>query len=119
MQQVFRTKRVFGTLALCATLGTGALLAQDKAAPPAAGGGGGGVTFQNDSNHAIQVFARYGSDDACVRRPNQIELSVAPGSSSTVESGSTKVCFCLDVPSRNDCPSGWTEVKPGGKRVLR
>jgi hypothetical protein len=117
MQHVFRAKWVFGTLALCAALGTGAALGQDKAAPAA--GGGGGVTFQNDSSHAIQVFARYGSDDACARRPNQVELNIAAGSSSTVDSGSTKVCFCLDVPSRNDCPSGWAEVKPGGKRVLR
>jgi hypothetical protein len=119
MKHVLRTKWVFGMLALCAALGTGAALGQDKAAPPASSGAGGGVTFQNDSNHAIQVFARYGSDDACGRRPNQVELNVAPGSSSTVDSGSTKVCFCLDVPSRNDCPSGWAEVKPGGKRVLR
>jgi hypothetical protein len=118
MQHVFRFKWVCGTVALCAALGAGALFAQDKSAAPA-GGGGGGVTFQNDSNHAIQIFARYGSDDACARRPNQVELNVAPGTSSTVDSGATKVCFCLDIPGRNSCPTGWVEVKPGGKRVFR
>jgi hypothetical protein len=116
MQHGFRMKWLLGTVTLCTALGAGALLAQDKAAAPAAGGG---VTFQNDSNHPIQVFARYGSDQACVRRPNQVELQVAPGTSSTVDSGSTKVCFCLDVPDRNSCSTGWTEVKPGGKRVFR
>jgi hypothetical protein len=115
MQQVSRCKWLCGTVALCAALGAGALLAQDKPAAPA----GAGVTFQNDSNHAIQIFARYGSDDACARRPNQVELNVAAGTSSTVDSGATKVCFCLDIPDRNNCPTGWVEVKPGGKRVFR
>ena len=117
MQHGSRMKWLLGTVTLCTALGAGALLAQDKAAAPAAGGGG-GVTFQNDSSRPVQVFARYGSDAACVRRPNQVELQVAPGTSSTVDSGSTKVCFCLDVPDRNTCSTGWTEVKPGGKRVF-
>ena len=116
MQHVVEIKRVFAMAALCAALGAGAVLAEDKAAAPAAGGGG--VTFQNDSSHAIQVFARYGSDATCARRPNQVELNIAAGTSSSVDSGSTKVCFCLDVPDRNSCPTGWTEVKPGGKRVF-
>jgi hypothetical protein len=116
MQHVFRAKWVFAAVALCTALGAGALLAQDKMAPPAASGG---VTFQNDSTHAIQVFARFGAEAACDHQPNQIELQVAAGSSGTVDSGSSKVCFCLDVPNRNSCPSGWGQVKAGGKRVLR
>lgn len=122
MQQVSRARRLVATLAVggalaaLTVLSSGALLAEDTPAAPAAGSG---VTFVNDSNHAVQVFARYGSDDACSSRPKQMELTVAAGSSSTVDSGTTKVCFCLDVPARNSCPTGWTEVKPGGKRVLR
>jgi hypothetical protein len=116
MQQVSRFKWLCGTVALCTALGAGALLAQDKAAAPA----GGGVTFQNDSSHAIQVFARYGADGgACSSQPNQVELNVAAGTASTVDSGSSKVCFCLDVPDRNNCPTGWGQVKAGGKRVFR
>ncbi len=115
MQQVFRVKWILATAALCTALGAGALLAQDKTAAPAAGGG---VTFQNDSNHPIEVFARYGGEASCERGSNQVELHVAPGSSSTVDSGSSKVCFCLDIPDRNTCPSGWGQVKAGGKRVF-
>jgi hypothetical protein len=114
MQQVFRVKWIFATAALCTALGAGALLAQDKMAAP----GGGGVTFQNESNHTIEVFARYGSGDSCEHGTNQVELHVAAGSSSTVDSGGSKVCFCLDIPDRNTCPSGWGQVKAGGKRVF-
>jgi hypothetical protein len=115
MQQVFRVKWVLAAAALCTALGAGALLAQDKAAAPASGGG---VTFQNESSRSIEVFARYGGEGACEHGSNQVELHVAPGSSSTVDSGSSKVCFCLDIPDRNTCPSGWGQVKAGGKRVF-
>lgn len=115
MRQVFRCKWVCGMVVLCMAFGAGALVAQDKAAPAA----GSGVTFQNDSSHAIQIFARYGSEGSCSSQPNQVELNVAAGTSSTVDSGSSKVCFCLDLPDRNNCPTGWAQVKAGGKRVFR
>jgi len=115
MQQVSRAKWILATAVLSIALGAGALLAQDKMAAPAAGGG---VTFQNDSSHSIGVFARYGGEGSCEHLSNQVELNVAAGSSSTVDSGSSKVCFCLDVPARNTCPSGWGQVKAGGKRVF-
>jgi len=114
MQQVFRVKWVLAAAALCTALGAGALLAQDKMAAPASGG----VTIQNDSKHAIVVFARYGSEGSCEHAPNQVELNVAAGASSTVDSGSSKVCICLDIPDRNTCPTGWAQVKAGGKRVF-
>jgi hypothetical protein len=116
MQQVFRVKWVLAAAALCTALGAGALLAQDKAAAPPASGGG--VTFQNESKNTIEVFARYGGEGACEHGPNTVELHVAPNSSSTVDSGSSKVCFCLEIPDRNTCPSGWGQVKAGGKRVF-
>ena len=114
MQQVFRVKWVLAAAVLCIALGAGALLAQDKAAAAA----GGGVTFQNESSRTIEVFARYGGEGSCEHGSNQVEVHVAPGSSSTVDSGSSKVCFCLDIPDRNTCPSGWGQVKAGGKRVF-
>jgi hypothetical protein len=117
MRQVFRVKWILATAALCIALGSGALLAQDKTAAPAAGGGS--VTFQNDSNHPIEIFARYGAEASCEHGSKQIELHVAPGSSGTVDSGTSNVCFCLEIPDRNTCPSGWAQVKAGGKRVLR
>ena len=114
MQQVFRVKWIFAAAALCIALGAGALLAQDKMAAPASGG----VTFQNDSKNTVEVFARYGGEGACEHGSNQVELHVAPGTSSTVDSGSSKVCFCLEIPDRNTCPTGWGQVKAGGKRVF-
>lgn len=115
MLHVSRAKWMFAVVALCTALGAGTLLAQDKTAAPA----GGGVTFQNDSSQSIQVFARYGAGDACEREPNQVELRVAPRTSSAVDSGDSTVCFCLEVPDRNSCPTGWTKVKAGNKRVFR
>ncbi len=116
MQQVCRSKWVLLTLALCALAGAGALLAQDHMAPAA----GSGVTFVNESGHDLQIFARYGgTDDGCMHQPKEQELHVAAKSSSTVDSGDSKVCFCLDVPDRNSCPTGWAMVKAGGKRVFR
>jgi hypothetical protein len=114
MLQISRVKWILAIAALCTALGAGALLAQDKAPAPAAGGG---VTFQNASSHPLELFARYGGSN-CEHGSNQLELHVAPGSSSTVDSGSSNVCFCLDIPDRNTCPSGWGQVKAGGKRVF-
>ena len=70
------------------------------------------------SSHSWPSDCRYGSEASCEHGSNQVELHVAPGSSSTVDSGSSKVCFCLDIPDRNTCPSGWGQVKAGGKRVF-
>jgi hypothetical protein len=116
MQHVSRSRWVLLALALCLAAGTGALVAQDNTAGAAAGG----VTFVNNSHHDVQVFARYGgTDDSCLHQPNQMELHVTAGSSSTVDSGSSNVCFCLDVPDRNSCPTGWGTVKAGHKRVFQ
>jgi hypothetical protein len=118
MQHVSRSKWVLACVIISVVLGTGIILAQDKGMAPA--GGGGGVTFVNNSGHDITVFARYGSDESsCEHKPNQIELRVGAKSNSSVDSGTTGVCFCLDVPSRDTCPQGWSMVKPGGKRVFQ
>jgi hypothetical protein len=117
MQHIRRSKWVLLTLVLCVLVGAGALLAQDHAAGAAMGAG---VTFVNNSHHDLQIFARYGgSDDSCLHQPKEMELHVAAGSSGTVDSGDSKVCFCLDVPDRNACPNGWATVKANGKRVFQ
>lgn len=114
MQHVGRSKWVVLALALCALAGAGALLAQDHMAP------GGGVTFVNNSHHDVQIFARWGgSQDECVHQPKEMELHVTGGSSGTVDSGDSMVCFCLDVPDRNECPNGWQRVKAGHKRIFQ
>ncbi len=119
MQHFSRAKWVLASLAVCAVLGTGIVLAQDKPGGMGATSGG-GVTLVNNSSHDLTVFARFGADESsCEHKPSQLEVRVGAKSSSTVDSGTTKVCFCLDVPSRDTCPNGWGEIKAGGKRVFQ
>ncbi len=117
MQHFSRAKWVLASLAICVVLGTGVVLAQkDAGGMPASGG----VTLVNNSNHNITIFARFGSDDAsCEHKPSQLEINVPAKGNSTVDSGTTKVCFCLDIPSRDTCPQGWGQIKAGGKRVFQ
>ena len=78
-----------------------------------------GVTFVNGGNHSVDLYTRYGSDAACDAKPEAKKLTVAPGQSAQLESGSSSVCFCLKVPDRGNCPSGdWAEVKAGHTRHL-
>ncbi len=116
MQHASRAKWILLTLALCIMIGTGAMLAQDHAAGMAEAG----VTFVNNSHHDVQVFARYGGEDrTCMHQPKEMELHVAAGSSSSVDSGPSDVCFCLQIPDRNSCPDGWQTVKAGHKRIFQ
>jgi hypothetical protein len=78
---------------------------------------GSGVTFANGSNHHITLYARYG-DGSCESKPNAQTVSVDPGQSTSIDSGSSSACFCLQVPERRVCPSGWVEVKAGVTRHL-
>lgn len=88
-------------------------------AASAADTAGSGVTFVNGGNHRIDLYTRYGSDAACDFKPEAKKLTVDPGQSAQLDSGSSSVCFCLKVPDRGTCPSGgWGEVKAGGTRHL-
>ncbi|HSS52143.1 MAG TPA: hypothetical protein VLX28_24640 [Thermoanaerobaculia bacterium] len=78
---------------------------------------GSGVTFANKSNHHITLYARYG-EGSCESKPNGQTVSVEPGQSASLDSGASTACFCLQVPDRRVCPSGWVEVKAGGTRNL-
>ncbi|HEX3555858.1 MAG TPA: hypothetical protein VIA62_21795 [Thermoanaerobaculia bacterium] len=77
---------------------------------------GNGVTFANGSNHGITLYARFGSDASCEEKPKAQTVRVEPGQNTSLDSGSSSVCFCLQVPDRRTCPSGWIEVKAGGTR---
>lgn len=78
---------------------------------------GSGVTFANGSNHHITLYARYG-EGSCESKPSAQTVSVEPGQSAILDSGSSSACFCLQVPERRVCPSGWAEVKAGATRHL-
>jgi hypothetical protein len=97
-------------------LAVGLLLALAVVAEsPAAGGG---VTLVNESNHAVHLYARFGSEGACEAQPKKDSITIAAGQSQTIDSAG-KVCICLQDLERNSCPSGWGEVKAGGKRIFR
>jgi hypothetical protein len=112
MQPVARATRV-----LCVLAAT--LLVGFAAAHGAEGTAGNGVTFVNDSDHSIKLWVRYGSDASCARLPKSQELKVDAGQTVALDSGSSKVCTCLEVPSRNACAPGWNELAAGAKRHLR
>lgn len=76
-----------------------------------------GVSFANKSNHHITLYARYG-DGSCESKPTAQTVSVEPGQTASLDSGSSSACFCLQVPDRRVCPSGWAEIKAGGTRSL-
>jgi hypothetical protein len=79
---------------------------------------GSSVSFVNASNRRIELYTRYGSDASCGRRPKRQTVSIAPDQTVTVDSGGSSVCFCLQVPERGTCATGWTEVKAGSTRQL-
>ncbi|HEX4959647.1 MAG TPA: hypothetical protein VF173_02325 [Thermoanaerobaculia bacterium] len=104
-----RTLRSPWVLALLA----GAVLSVSAMAADMAGSG---VTFANGSDHRVTLYTRYGSDSSCESKPQSSELTVDPGQNASLDSGSSSACFCLEVPERRTCPSGWVEVKPGSTR---
>lgn len=78
---------------------------------------GKGVSFVNASNRRIEIYTRYGSDASCGKRPKRQTVVVAPDQTVTVDADSS-VCFCIQVPERGTCATGWTEVEAGGTRQL-
>jgi hypothetical protein len=88
------------------------------AAETPTGTGGNGATFVNGSNHSITLYARFGGDGSCESQPKEQTVTLDPKQSLSVDSGGSAVCFCLKVPDRNTCPSGWATIKPGGTRHL-
>ncbi|HSS76937.1 MAG TPA: hypothetical protein VLV54_09340 [Thermoanaerobaculia bacterium] len=76
-----------------------------------------GVTFANGSNHHITLYTRYG-EGSCESKPSAQTVSVEPGQSASLESGSNSACFCPQPPEGRVCTSGWIEVKAGSTRHL-
>jgi hypothetical protein len=109
MQGAGRATKVICGAAAGWLLAVGSLYAAENA--------GGGVTLVNESNRVVTVFVRHGSDGACSEQSKTEEVTIPPGQSRSVDGG--KACICLQMPERNTCPTGWSEVKAGGKRVFR
>jgi hypothetical protein len=103
------------------TLGliAGTALSLAAAAAEAPSSNSNGATFVNSGTHSITLYARFGSNDgSCESQPKDQKVNVEPKQTVSVDSAGSPVCFCLQVPDRNTCPSGWATVKPGGTRHL-
>jgi hypothetical protein len=99
--------------------GTALSMAAMAQETPGTSANGNGVTFVNGSSRQITFYTRFGSSGgSCEGQPKSQTVSIGPNQTVSVDSGDSKVCFCLQVPERRGCPSGWSEVKPGGTRHL-
>jgi hypothetical protein len=97
----------------------GLALSVAAVAAEAPAGNGNGATFVNGSNHSITLYTRYGANGgSCEAQPKDQKVTVDAKQTANVDSGGSPVCFCLQVPDRNTCPSGWETVKPGSTRHL-
>jgi hypothetical protein len=79
---------------------------------------GNGATFVNSGNHSVTLYTRFGSDGSCESQPKDQTVTLEAKQTITVDSGGSSVCFCLQVPERATCGSGWIVVKAGGTRHL-
>jgi hypothetical protein len=116
-----RMRKLFGkSLVLGLVAGTALSMAAMAQETPStnANGNGNGVTFVNGSSRQLTFYTRFGSDASCQALPKSQTVRIAPSQTVTVDSGGSKVCFCLQVPERRGCPTGWTEVQAGGTRRL-
>ncbi len=103
-----RRRGLAGALALAAALSTGAL----------ATAAGTGVTFMNGSNHAVDLYTRYGGS-SCINSASEKKVTIDAGQSGSIDSGDSKVCYCLSVPERATCPGGWLEAAAGSTQRLQ
>ena len=117
MRSLFSRSTVLGLVAGTA-LSMAAMAAQETPSTNTTPSGS-GVTFVNGSSRQITFYTRFGSSGgSCEGQPKSQTVSIGPSQTVSVDSGDSKVCFCLQVPERRGCPSGWSEVKPGGTRHL-
>jgi len=95
-------------LAIAAALSTSALAAA----------AGSGVTFMNGSSHRVDLYTRYGGS-SCDSATTAKKVTVDAGQSGSVDSGDSKVCYCLTVPERGDCDGGWLQAAAGSTQRLQ
>jgi hypothetical protein len=108
MDRVVRRSAWTGAFALTIALSAGAL----------AGAASTGVTFKNDGSRQVDVYTRYGGT-SCDSATTAQKVSIDAGQSATVESGDSKVCYCLLVPERATCPGGWLIAPAGSTQKLQ
>jgi hypothetical protein len=108
-------RRKTAVLALAATAALGV-----ASVASAEGMAGGGVSFVNAGKNTIYVYTRYGAGSSCNDMRSDKKLKIKAGETAKVDSGDSKVCYCLALPNRTDgCPGGWQEVPAGGSLTLQ
>lgn len=86
----------------------------------AEGMAGNGVSFVNSGKSTIYVYTRHGAGDSCDNMHGDKTLKIKAGDTGKIDSGDSKVCYCLTAPTRTDgCSSGWQQVAPGGSLTLQ
>lgn len=86
----------------------------------AEGMAGNGVSFVNSGKSTLYVYTRYGSGSSCDDMRSSKNLKIKAGETAKVDSGDSKVCYCLALPNRTDgCPGGWQEVPAGGSLTIQ
>lgn len=110
MDRVVRRSGLPRALALTLALSAAALATAAAAA-------GSGVTFNNSSDHAVDLYTRYGGS-SCVSATTVKKVTVDAGKSTSIDSGEAKVCYCLYVPDRATCPGGWLQAAAGSTHRL-
>jgi hypothetical protein len=79
-----------------------------------------GVSFVNAGKNTLYIYIRYGAGSSCADMHTTKNLKLKSGETATVNSGDSKVCYCLALPNRTDgCPGGWQEVPAGGSLTLQ
>lgn len=81
---------------------------------------GNGVSLVNGGKNTLYVYTRYGSGSSCSDMPTSKSFKIKAGETAKVDSGDSKVCYCLAMPNKTDgCPGGWQEIPAGGSLTFQ
>lgn len=77
-----------------------------------------GVLFVNRSRETQFVLATFDGEQ-CDEMEDRAQLELAPGESETVDSGTSRVCWCASTLGKVGGCTSWSKAKPGKRVVLR
>ena len=73
------------------------------------------VTFTNKGDHKVFVLAAHGGK-RCTDMSEKINFELEPGAEHTVESGDSKVCYCVGMRTKvSACAEGSWKIARAGK----
>jgi hypothetical protein len=104
---------VLAAMAAVATLGVVPAASAEEMA-------GHGVSLVNSGKQTLYVYTRYGAGSSCDDMRSAKNFKIKSGETAKVDSGDSKVCYCLALPNRTDgCPGGWQEIPAGGSLTFQ